>query len=256
MNTKPCARGITLLSGAGGSGRTSAGIGIAASLAQKGHRTLYFDLCFGWGGLNIGTAIPPSYHELFLQDDMGKLCETTDLGFDLITCAPPDILNPDNEELKRITYLIHEFGGRYDFIILDPPASAQPLSLLAAGLCEEVILVVRPDAAAVASSYSLLKTLIGEGLGDRVKIAFSMVDTPEMASSLKAKFDKLTRQFMDATLPDGGFIYLSDNSFNDNFQADRDAENFISSAKNIVFGVSQAFQNETNDQAITQQMSV
>ncbi len=256
MNTRPSATGITLLSGAGGSGRTSAALGIAANLALKGYKTLYFDLCFGWGGLNIGTTIPPTYQQLIGQDDLDSICETTDYGFDLLTCEPPNILNPDNDELSRITYLIHELGGRYDFIILDPPASAHPVSLLAAGLCEEAYLTVKPDAAAVASSYCLLKTMLAEGLVDRVKIVFSMVDSPEDAASLKAKFDKLTLKFMDTALPDGGFIYRSDNSFHDNFRTGGDMENFIADAKNITLDVSRELQNETDDPVGVHQISM
>ena len=246
MNTEPLATGITLLSGAGGSGRTSAALGLAGKMAQKGYRTLFFDLCFGWGGLNIGNSAARTYEQLFEPENTDNVCEATEYGFDLVTCEPSTILFPDERELSRITYLIHQLGGRYDIIILDPPASAHPLSLLAAGICEAVYLVVKPDASAVASSYNLLKSLAVEGLSERIKIIFGMVDSPENALSLKSRFDKLTDQFLQFSFPDGGFIYRQDNTGNSGFKADEGIERFITNVKNITLNTLPLLQNETN----------
>lgn len=245
MNTRPLATGVTLLSGAGGSARTSTAVGLAARLARKGHKTLFFDFCFGWSGLNIGNSDLYPYERLLQAENCHQFVTATDYGFDLISCLPPNVLNPDSDELQRITYLVHELGGRYDFIILDPPASAHPLSLLAAGLCEEIFLLIRPDAAAVASSYCLLKNLVGEGLNDRIKIAFAFVDSPEQAASLKSKFDQLTGQFIKTRFPDGGFVYRIDEAGDGGFRPEEDIEIYISNAKNLILSDSGAFHHAT-----------
>ena len=245
MNTRPLATGITLLSGAGGSGRTSTALGLAARLAQKGHKTLFFDLCFGWGGLTIGNSGLYSYEKLLDSENRLELCDSTPYGFDLVTCLPTEALDPGEEDLAKITYIIHDLGGSYDYIILDPPASANALSLLAAGLCEEIYLLVRPDAAAVASSYCLAKLLAGHGLIDRVKVAFGFIDSPEQALSLKTRFDTLTRQFINFAFPYGGFVYREDEKESPDFQSGEDIEYFISMAKTIILDDSRALHIET-----------
>lgn len=256
MNTRPLATGMTLLSGAGGSGRTSTALGLAARLAHAGHKTLFFDLCFGWGGLSIGGSNLLSYDKLLDTENSPALCHPTGYGFDLVTCLPTEALNPGDDDLAKISYLIHELGASYDFIILDPPSSANALSLLAAGLCEDVYLLIKSDASSVASSYCLLKALVKEGLTDRIKIAFGFVDSPEQAKSLKARFDLLTNQFVKQSFPYGGFVYRIDGKEGPALQFGGDIEEYLNIAKTIFLDDSRELQIGTGNRAGARQALV
>jgi len=255
MNTTPVAAGLAFLSGSGASGRTAAAIGAAARLARMGHKSLYFDLCFGWGGLNLAGASTYSYQDMLSCENASDLVRKTDFGFDMISCAPPAVLDPDNSQLNRIVYLIHQLGAQYDHIILDPPASAQPLSLLAAAICEDVVVLVKPDAASVASSYGLIKTLDSEDMSYRCRIAFTFVDSPDEAAELKSKFDLLTRRFLKKTYDGAGFIYTPEKTEN-NFNFREDVTEFISLAAHLAIDKVKTFQNEASDAMETSQVPV
>jgi MinD-like ATPase involved in chromosome partitioning or flagellar assembly len=240
------ATGITLLAGSGGCGRTTTASGLAARLAETGRSVLLFDLCFGWTGLNLDRVNLPTYQKLLgSEESIRELVVPTSHGFDLLTTIPPRILSPERDELESITRLINNLARHYDFLILDPPSGAQPLGMLAAGLSDNILLLARPDAATVASSYCLLKTLVGEGLSDRVKVAFGFVNSPEHAASLKTKFDLLTEQFLNLKLDDGGFIYNNPGLEFEDFHIDRSTEELLILARNLRLDRTRLFQNET-----------
>jgi len=255
MNSRPLATGITFLAGAGGSGRTSTALGLAAKLARAGHKTLFFDLCLGWGGLNITDTVPRSFEQFIETVNVEELPQKTDFGFDLVTCAPPRRLDPAPEEFAKLTFLIHELGARYDFVILDPPASAHPLSLMAAGLCEVIYLQIRPDASSVASAYCLLKTLSDEEIDERIRISFAFVNSEEEASSLKSRFDQLTERFLGKRFTEGGFIYRENISGEGIFRPDQDFEICSHNAKNLITDDSFLLRNVTTEQVDVYQES-
>lgn len=247
------ATGITFLAGSGGSGRTTAATALAARLAVSNRRVLLFDLCFGWTGLGIDKVNIPTYEQLLeSEENTGELIIPTNHGFDLLTTIPPGILNPAEDDLKIIAGLVHDLARYYDFLILDPPSGAQPLGMLAAALCDRIFLQARPEAAAVASSYCLLKTLVGEGLGDRIKIAFSFVNSPEHAASMKTKFDALTQQFLNLKFDDGGFIYNSAGFESEDFHIDRNTDELLVLAKNLRLDETGVFQNETISETLSE----
>jgi len=237
------AKAIALVSGSGGTGRTTAARSLAKSLGEK-NRVLLFDMCFGWGGLTFETSGLPSYEQLLSFDNDDKLALSTDEGFDVLTCDPPEFLDPSLDDLKKIAWFANDYAEEYDFIIFDPPSGGHPLALLASGLSEQVLLFVRPEASSVASSYCLLKSLNAEGIYKRVKIVFAYVDSAEQAASLKTRFDMLTEQFLGIKISDGGFIYRREcgsEDFTTN-EFDECTPEFIS---NLKIYDKNSFQNET-----------
>lgn len=249
MVGNPKAKGIALLSGSGGCGRTTVALNLAAFLASKGEKILLFDMCFGWGGLNSLIDNAPLYESLLESDEPETLAFATSSGFDLLTCTPPDFLNPGEDELKKIAWMAYYLGFKYHNIIFDPPSGGHPLALLSAGLSESVYLISRPEAASVASSYSLLKSLQAEGIYSRVKAAFSFVESPEHAASLKTRFDLLTRQFLNFQLDDGGFIYRHNNNIDDDFSMNEINERTIALITNLNLGRQPSLQNVTHLEA-------
>ena len=249
MVGNPKAKGIALLSGSGGCGRTCAALNLAAFLARKGEKILLFDMCFGWGGLNSLMDKAPSYESLLECDEPETLAFAHASGFDLLTCTTPDFLNPGEDELKKIAWMAYYLGFKYHNIIFDPPSGGHPLALLAAGLSESVYLISRPEAASVASSYCLLKSLQAEGIYSRVKAAFSFVESPEHAASLKTRFDLLTRQFLNIQLDDGGFIYGQNNNIDDDFSLTEINERTLASITNLILGKQPSLQNATHFEA-------
>jgi cellulose biosynthesis protein BcsQ len=237
------AKAISLVSGSGGTGRTSAARSLAQSLGQK-NRVLLFDMCFGWGGLSFDSPDLPSYEKLLSFDNDEQLAIPTEDGFDVLTCEPPEFLDPSLDDLKKIAWFANEYAEEYDYIIFDPPSGGHPLALLASGMSEQVLLFSRPEASSVASSYCLLKSLYAEGIFNRIKIVFAYVDSAEQAASLKTRFDIMTEQFLGIKIADGGFIYRRE-SANDDFETNELNELTPEIINNLIIGEKAAFQNET-----------
>ena len=244
MVGNPKAKGIALLSGSGGNGRTTAALNLAALLASKGQKVLLFDMCFGWGGLNSFVNSVPDYEALLESEEPETLAFSAPAGFDILTCNPPSFLCPGEEELKKIGWMAYYMGFKYHDIIFDPPSGGHPLALLAAGLSESVFLFSRPEASSVELSYCLLKSLHEEGIFSRVKTAFSFVESFQHAASLKIRFDILTRQFLNIQLADGGFICRRNNDEED-FSFREISEQTIASVTNLNLNSRPAFQNAT-----------
>lgn len=234
MNNQSNALGLTLLSGSGGSGRTAAGMGIAAAQARNGLKTLFMDFCFGWSGLNINKGEAPEFQDIFSRESgFSELTTHCSGGYDIFTCVPPEVFEFGKLELEHLSKCVYELALHYELLIIDPPSGAHPLALLAAGMCEEIILMIKPEASAVASSYCLLKTLSGEGIGEKVSTAFSFVDSPEHAQSLKSRFDALTGKFLKLTLSDGGFTYRWTENEREEFFVGRNTRQSTDFVKNI-----------------------
>ncbi len=241
------AKGIVFLSGAGGSGRTASALGSAISMARYGQKTLLIDFCFGTGGLNIVGGAIPDYHQIFQADNgLEELVTNTGMGFDLLTCNPPDVLNPGRRDLENLVRSIHGLGRKYGVMVIDPPAGNHPLAMAAADLCEEIFLLIKPEASAVASSYCLLKSLALEGLAERVKAVFGFVNSPEHALSFKERFDILTGQFLGMKVGNGGYTYRRTEREYEEFVIDNNAAEFISFVKNISLNRSGVLHSETD----------
>jgi flagellar biosynthesis protein FlhG len=247
----PVAKGIALISGAGGSGRTTVGLNLAASLARDGRRVLFFDMCFGWGGLNsIAEKLPTLEQILNYDDHADDLISVVEGGPHLLTCIPPDFLDFGEDELKRIAFLANRIGRIYDCVVFDPPSGAHPLALMSSGLSERVFLFTRPDPMSVASSYCLVKSLYSEGIYTRVRIVFSFVESAEHAASLKTRFDIVTNQFLDLRIADGGFVYRRTDFDPEDSCAALITEENIASVRNINLENSPQFQDETRSPGV------
>jgi flagellar biosynthesis protein FlhG len=238
-------RTVALVSGSGGTGRTCAALNLAKHLAIHNQHTLLLDLCFGWGGLGISENDLPSYDELLEREEFEEVTAHSNQGFDILTCNPPDILDPSLDDLKKIAWMIAHLGYEYQTIIFDPPSGSNSLSLLSAGVSEKTYLFTRPEATSIASSYSLLKSLQSENLHQKANLVFSMVESAEQAVSLKTRFDLLTSEFLGFKVSDGGFIYRSDPKEGDDnflFELNEKSENSI---KNLKLDGVATFQNAT-----------
>lgn len=240
------ARGIALVSGSGGTGRTTAALNLSYMLAGQGAKVLLADMCFGWGGLISFAADPPTF-EILLDSDAEpeRIVTHATGGFDLLTSIPPDFLEPSVDDYKKFTWLISRLCFNYDYIIYDTPASGHPLSLLAAGMSRKVLLFIRPDAISFATSYRLLKSLHAEGINERVSTVFTFVNSGGHAASLKTRFDLVTTKFLGLRLASSGFIGVSEALRGEEFVTVTLDSNSIKIIENFSLDECLLLQNET-----------
>lgn len=211
-------KGLALISGSGGLGRTTIAVNLAHLLAKGGQKVLLTDLNFGWSGLNRYASTLPSFEDILESDgEAEKIVANTDEGFDLLTCIPPDFLEFENDDFKKLAWVLSRVTPAYDLVIYDPPSGGHPLSLLAAGMCDRVMLFARPDGMSFGSSYCLLRSLHMEGINSRVRAIFNFCETEDHAVSLKTRFDLATERFLGFKVESGGFILRSDELFDGDF---------------------------------------
>lgn len=245
------AKTIAFLSGVGGTGRTTAAVGLARHLAGLGQKALLFDFCFGWGGLGLERQKSPSYAALLDTDEhIEDAVIHSKTNYDILTCLPPPVLDPSIDDFKKIVWLADRLTEKYDYLILDPPSGGHPLSLLAAGLSDLVMLFTRPDGASVTSSYHLLKSLNAEGIASKVGAVISFVDSARQAASVKTRLDILAGQIPVSKLHNFGFIPRLDLNRGIEIGIEYAAEGSLDTIGHLNLAAIAMLQNETAAKAI------
>ena len=144
---------IAVLSGKGGTGKTSVCAGISTALAQDGCKVLAIDCDMGLQNLDISLGMSDCGALSFLD-----VCEG---GYEVNQAAR----HPQFENLSFLTApvsrsaesinrnafrrMIHQAQKEFDYILLDAPAGIDAGFELAARFAQRIILVTGPDPGAV-----------------------------------------------------------------------------------------------------------
>ena len=201
---------IAVVSGKGGTGKTSVCAGIATALAQSGEKVLCIDCDVGLRNLDISLGISDLNALSFLDVCRGgySLLDATShpdypsLHFFTapVNCAPEQI---DPEEFRAMLRLARR---EYDFIFLDAPAGVDAGLRLTAGAADRMILVTGAEPAAVrdAGRTGQVLELMGK---DNVRLIVNRV-RPKMISAMSITVDDVMD---DAGLPLIGLVPEDEN---------------------------------------------
>lgn len=158
------ARVITVTSGKGGVGKSSAAINLALQFRKMGKRVIILDADFGLANIEVMFGVIPQHN---LSDIMFKGKELKDI----IVNGPEDVgfisggsgiaklVNLDGEQIKRLVYKMTELEQMADVIIVDTGAGISPSVLEFVSSSPEVILVTTPEPTSITDAYALLKAL-------------------------------------------------------------------------------------------------
>lgn len=137
---------LSLVSGKGGTGKSTAAVGLSRALAQSGRRTLVCDLdiglpcldllmglsdrvIFDWGDILAGRCTPQGA----LVEDASGAC-----------LLPSPAVPPKDFSLAKLADLLRSFKDDFDYILLDTPAGlglSVVLSRMLSDLCVAVTLL-------------------------------------------------------------------------------------------------------------------
>lgn len=184
---------IAVLSGKGGTGKTSVCAGVAAALAQMGQRVLCIDCDVGLRNLDIALGLSQIGAISFLDVSRGEYpieAATVhpvypDLHFLTapLRCAAEDI---DPLDFAR---MLDSARSRYHYIFLDAPAGIDAGFRLAAKAADRVVLVTGPDPAAIRDARQAADEL--ELLGKHnVRLVVNRI-TPAMAKAMDLTVDDI-----------------------------------------------------------------
>ena len=159
---------IAVLSGKGGTGKTSVCAGVATALAEAGKQVLCIDCDVGLRNLDISLGMAQSGALSFLDVSEGGY----DLDLAAVHPAYPCLrfltapVNCTSEKVDTAAFakMLHDCRGQYDYVFLDAPAGIEAGFRLAAKYADRILLVTGADPAAVrdASRAGELLELMGK----------------------------------------------------------------------------------------------
>lgn len=162
---------IAVVSGKGGTGKTTTVGAVSSCLAALGHKTLCIDLDAGLKNLDITVGM--TYYAGIDFTDV--LYGGTELK--KAVAAHPQIENlyflpaPAKSGLEDISgedmsMLAGEIRDQYDYCLLDAPAGAGRGFHLSASCADTAIIVVTPDVSSIRSGQSVAEELADMGVED------------------------------------------------------------------------------------------
>ena len=193
---------IAVLSGKGGTGKTSLCAGIATALAQEGARVLCIDCDIGLRNLDISLAMADDGALSFLDVCQG--------GYDLSQATvhrdypslsfltAPLGCSADDIDTKAFSDMLRKARKLYHYIFLDAPAGLDAGFRLCAKHADRIILVTNPEPSAIRDAASTGRQL--ELMGKtQIRIVVNRV---------REKLLEVTRRTVDDVMDDAGLPLL------------------------------------------------
>ena len=188
---------IAILSGKGGTGKTSVCAGIATALAADGKKVLCIDCDVGLRNLDISLAMSDSGAISFLDVcrggyELSQAAEHPNFPGLFFLTAPMNC-RADAIDREEFGAFLWDARREYDFILLDAPAGVEAGFKLAAAHADRCVVVTGPGPAAVrdASRVGDLLELMGK---TNVRLIVNRVSS-RMVSAMETNVDDV----MDTT---------------------------------------------------------
>ncbi|MBR4863416.1 MAG: P-loop NTPase [Oscillospiraceae bacterium] len=176
---------IAILSGKGGTGKTSLCAGIATALAQQGERVLCIDCDVGLRNLDIALGI----------SDLGALSftEICSGSYSIQQAMPHPVYNSlyfltaplnctsDAVDIQAFGEMLYRAQSHFNYILLDAPAGIERGFTLAARFAGRVLLVTGPDPAAIRDARRAGEVLELMGKGN-VRLIVNRVNKKTVAA--------------------------------------------------------------------------
>lgn len=196
---------IAILSGKGGTGKTSVCAGIASALAQDGKSVLCIDCDMGLRNLDISLGLRDLGALSFLDVCQGgySLRQATvhPLYRSLRFLTAPIHCPAEQVELSAFAQMLRDARAEFDYIFLDAPAGIDQGFRMAAKYADRVLLVTGSDPAAVRDARRTGELLELMGKSD-VRLIVNRI-SKKMASAMAMTVDDVMDQ---AGLPLMGIV--------------------------------------------------
>ena len=159
---------IAVLSGKGGTGKTSVCAGIATALASSGKNILCIDCDVGLRNLDISLGMSENFALSFLDicegDSPLSHAATHPIYPSLHFLTAPLNRSPESIDPELFGQMLTKARAEYDYIFLDAPAGIDAGFRLAATFADRCILVTGPSPAAIrdASRTGEMLELMGK----------------------------------------------------------------------------------------------
>ncbi len=154
---------IAVLSGKGGTGKTSVCAGVATSLAKEGHRVLCIDCDVGLRNLDIALGISDMAALSFVDVYSGayklEMAAKHPVYDSLRFLTAPMNCPADAVDSEAFGEMLMEARKQFQYVFLDAPAGIEAGFSLAARYADRVMLVTGSDPAAVRDASRAVEVL-------------------------------------------------------------------------------------------------
>ncbi len=144
---------IAVLSGKGGTGKTSICAGVATALSQMGEKVLCIDCDVGLRNLDIALGMSDIGALSFLEVSQGgyslDLAAVHPVYPNLSFLTAPIHCSPDQIDTAAFAQMLDQARQKFSYIFLDAPAGIDTGFSLAARYADRVVLVTGADPAAI-----------------------------------------------------------------------------------------------------------
>lgn len=182
---------IAVVSGKGGTGKTSVCAGLSIALAAEGKRILVIDCDVGLRNLDISLGLSDCGTLSFLDVSEGGyslLHAPRHPEFPTLTFLTAPMNRPiDRVDVKAFGNLIHEARPNFDYILLDAPAGVDTGFQLVSGVADRFLVVTGSGPAAIRDAARVGELLELKGKTD-VRLIVNRVSR-NMLSLLKMTID-------------------------------------------------------------------
>ena len=194
-----------VLSGKGGTGKTSVCAGLATALAEAGKQVLCIDCDVGLGNLDISLGMTDGCALTFLDVCQGgyplEQAAVHSQYPGLRFLAAPSNCGADQIDAAAFGKMLLLARPRFDFILLDAPAGVDAGFRLVRTLADRFLVVTGSGPAAIRDAQKVGELLELDGK-DQVRMIVNRVD-PELLTMVRLTIDDV----MDATgLPLAGIV--------------------------------------------------
>lgn len=205
---RPPPRVITVTSGKGGVGKTTATVNLGTALAMSGQRVVLLDGDMGLANIDVLLGLTPTWNLSHVLEGRCTLEDTVLEGPHGLMVIPASSGKKKMAELgprenAGIIRAFSDFSLPVDTLLVDTGAGIADSVLTLSAAAQEIIIVVTNDPASITDAYALIKVLSREHGVNRVQVLANQVVNLAEARELYAGLERVSQKFLDITL---GFL--------------------------------------------------
>lgn len=193
---------IAVLSGKGGTGKTSLCAGIATALAAEGEKVLCIDCDIGLRNLDISLAMADSGALSFVdiyRGDYSLEYAATNRDFPTLAfLTAPLGCSADDIDTQAFAEMLRKARKMYNYVFLDAPAGLDAGFRLCAAYADRIILVTNPEPSAIRDAAST---------GHRLEL-MGKTQIRIVVNRVKKKLLEVTKRTVDDVMDDAGLPLL------------------------------------------------
>ncbi len=209
VNAKPARQGVTrvisVTSGKGGVGKSTAVVNIAVALARAGRNVLVLDADLGLANIDVMLGIQPRYtlNDLFENGiPMKDIVVEGPEGIAVIPAASgvESICSLDTERRMVLLQAIEEIAVHYDYLLIDTSAGIGSEVMYFNSASSEIVVVINGEPTSLTDAYALVKVMSQNYDEKRFSVLVNTVSDEREGAKVFNRFAKAVERFLHVEL--------------------------------------------------------